>query len=194
MKIGRKLATKLLNATKFVLSFGEPPAGARPTVAIDLAMRARLDAVVADATAAFESYDYARALERIEQFFWWFCDDYVELVKGRAYNGQGEAARDSALAALRIALHSVHRLFAPFLPFVTDEVWNWWQQGSVHRQQWPTAAGISADDRLLDPVCEVLAAVRRAKTEAKASQKAVVESLEVRGPDRKSTRLNSSHT
>jgi valyl-tRNA synthetase len=182
MKIGRKLATKLLNATKFVLSFGEPPAGARPTVAIDLAMLARLDAVVADATAAFESYDYARALERIEQFFWWFCDDYVELVKGRAYNGQGEAARDSALAALRIALHSVHRLFAPFLPFVTDEVWNWWQQGSVHRQQWPTAAGISADDRLLDPVCEVLAAVRRAKTEAKASQKAVVESLEVRGP------------
>ena len=171
MKIGRKLATKLLNATKFVLSFGEPPAGARPTVAIDLAMLARLDAVVADATAAFEGYDYARALERIEQFFWWFCDDYVELVKGRAYNGQGEAARDSALAALRIALHSVHRLFAPFLPFVTDEVWNWWQQGSVHRQQWPTAAGISADDRLLDPVCEVLAAVRRAKTEAKASQK-----------------------
>ena len=181
MKIGRKLATKLLNATKFVLSFGEPPAGAAPTEAIDLAMLARLDAVIADATTAFDGFDYARALELVEGFFWWFCDDYVELVKGRAYNGHGEAGRDSALAALRTALHAVHRLFAPFLPFVTDEVWSWWQTGSVHAQTWP-AAGAGGDAAMLEPVGEVLAAIRRAKTEAKASQKAAVSVAVVSGP------------
>jgi valyl-tRNA synthetase len=181
MKIGRKLATKLLNATKFVLGFGEPPAGATPTEAIDLAMLARLDAVINDATVAFDGFDYARALDGIEQFFWWFCDDYVELVKGRAYNGHGPEAMASALAALRGALHAIHRLFAPFLPFVTDEVWSWWQQGSVHAQQWP-AAGAEGEAAMLEPVSEVLAAIRRTKTEAKASQKAAVSLAVVHGP------------
>ncbi|MDO8389438.1 MAG: valine--tRNA ligase [Actinomycetota bacterium] len=183
MKIGRKLATKLLNATKFVLGFGEPPAGAAPTEAIDLAMLAKLDAVVAEATAAFAGFDYARALEATEGFFWWFCDDYVELVKGRAYNGHGPEGAASAQAALREALHVVHRLFAPFIPFVTEEVWSWWQQGSVHAQPWPVASGRVGDASLLDPVCEVMAAVRRAKTEAKASQKAAVSLLVVHAPD-----------
>jgi valyl-tRNA synthetase len=181
MKIGRKLATKLLNATKFVLSFGEPASGATPTEAIDLAMLARLDSVVADATAAFDGFDYARALELVEQFFWWFCDDYVELVKSRAYAVHGEAGQASALTALRTALHTVHRLFAPFLPFVTDEVWSWWQPGSVHAQSWPTA-GADRDASMLEPVSEVLAAIRRAKTEAKASQKAAVAVAVVSGP------------
>ncbi len=181
MKIGRKLSTKLLNATKFVLSFGEPPAGTAATEAIDLAMLARLDGVIADATTAFGAFDYARALELVETFFWWFCDDYVEIVKGRAYNLQGEAARDSALAALRSALHTVHRLFAPFLPFVTDEVWSWWQQGSVHAQAWPLA-GTHGDAAMLQPVSEVMAAIRRAKTEAKSSQKAAVSLAVVSGP------------
>jgi valyl-tRNA synthetase len=182
MKIGRKLATKLLNASKFVLGFAAPPAGTVPTEAIDLAMLARLDAVIAEATAAFEAFDYARALEVTEAFFWWFCDDYVELVKGRAYAMHGTDGATSAQAALREALDTVHRLFAPFIPFVTEEVWSWWQQGSVHTRPWPTVTGRGGDASLLDPVCEVLAAVRRAKTEAKASQKAPVERLVVSAP------------
>ena len=180
-KVGRKLATKLLNATKFVLSFGEPPAGVAPTEAIDVAMLARLSTVVTDCTAAFDTFDYTRALERAEDFFWWFCDDYVELVKGRAYGGHGADSAASALTALREALHTVLRLFAPFIPFVTDEVWSWWQQGSVHSQPWPVA-GATGDSSMLDPVSEVLGAVRRAKTEAKASQKAAVSLLVVTAP------------
>ena len=126
--------------------------------------------------------DYARALEAAEGFFWWFCDDYVELVKGRAYNGHGAAGAASAQAALRQALHTIHRLFAPFIPFVTEEVWSWWQAGSVHAQSWPVPAAVAGDAAMLDPVCEVMAAVRRAKTEAKASQKAQVERLVVNAP------------
>ena len=194
MKIGRKLATKLLNVSKFVLSFGEPDADASPTAELDRAMLARLADVVADATAAFDGYDYARALERTEQFFWWFCDDYVELVKTRAYGAGGEdgsaptdsGATQSARASLRVALSALQRLLAPFLPFVTDEVWGWWQTGSVHRASWPTATELvgegPTDHDWLDPLGEVLAAVRRAKTEAKVSQRAEVERLEVHGP------------
>jgi valyl-tRNA synthetase len=182
MKVGRKLATKLLNASKFVLSFGEPPAGATPTEPIDQAMLARLDSVIADATAAFDEFDYSRALERTEAFFWWFCDDYVELVKSRAYAVHGAARAASAQAALRAALHAVQRLLAPFLPFVTDEVWSWWQPGSVHSQQWPVADGTWTDESMLAPVGEVLALVRRAKTEAKTSQRAEVASVTICGP------------
>jgi valyl-tRNA synthetase len=182
MKIGRKLGTKLLNASKFVLGFDEPPAGTAPTEAIDLAMLARLQGVIGEATTAFEAFDYSRALEATEQFFWWFCDDYVELVKGRAYGLDGAEGAASAQASLRQALHTTLRLFAPFIPFVTDEVWSWWQAGSVHSQSWPEDRAVNGDAALLDPVCDVLASVRRAKTEAKASQKAAVSLLVVHGP------------
>ena len=104
MKVGRRLATKLLNVTKFVLGIGDGAghAGGRAEhEPVDAAMLAKLDAVVAEATAAFDGFDYARALERTEEFFWWFCDDYVELVKGRAYGSRGDAAAASARHALR---------------------------------------------------------------------------------------------
>ena len=181
MKVGRKLATKLLNASKFVLSFGEPPAGAAPTAILDRAMLARLADTVQEATDAFESYDYARALERTEALFWWFCDDYVELVKGRAYGVQGPDAAASALASLRIALSALQRLLAPFIPFATEEVWRWWQNGSVHRASWPAHTEIVGvgDGAVLAPISETLAQIRRAKTEAKSSQKTPVASAVV---------------
>ncbi|MFM2073515.1 MAG: hypothetical protein RLZZ623_3779 [Actinomycetota bacterium] len=183
MKVGRKLALKLLNVTKFVLGFGEPAIDAQPSTALDRAMLARLDAVVIECTAAFDAYDYARALERAEAFFWWFCDDYVELVKTRAYGSHGDEGTASALSALRLALSQIQRLFAPFLPFVTDEVWRWWQAGSIHTAPWPTASGGASEtiDHFahIEPVGTVLALVRRAKTEAKVSQRAAVERLVV---------------
>ena len=184
MKIGRKLGTKLLNATKFVLGFGAPPADAVPTAALDRAMLARLADVIDESTRALDEFDYARALERTEAFFWWFCDDYVELVKGRAYGTQGDDAAHSARAALRQALDIIHRLFAPFLPFVAEEVWSWWREGSVHASSWPDATPLVSlgDVSLLVPVSEVMAAVRRAKTEAKLSQRAAVDELTIEGP------------
>jgi len=190
MKIGRKLALKLLNVSRFVLGFGAPASDEAPTAPLDRAMLARLGSVVDEATAAFDAFDYARALERTELFFWWFCDDYVELVKARAYGTHDDEGARSARVALRAALGVLQRLFAPILPFVTEEVWGWWRDGTVHRATWPTAdevlagAGPSASeaDALIDPVGEVLAHVRRAKTEAKLSQRAEVERVLVEAP------------
>src|SRR5204862_1894957 len=181
MRIGRKLAIKLLNVSRFVLGIGDAlvPGAAAITDPLDRAMAARLAAVVGDATTAFEAYDYARALERTEAFFWWFCDDYVELVKARAYGGQGDAPAASAHAALSIALSALLRLFAPIVPFVTEEVWSWWKEGSVHRATWPQAAELGpgagdGDAAVLGAASAVLGEVRRAKTESRRSMRAPV--------------------
>jgi valyl-tRNA synthetase len=185
-KEGRRLAIKLLNASKFVLSRLGPEGDV--SAPLDTAVLHQLAGVVAEATAAFDDYDYARALERTESFFWSFCDDYLELVKGRAYGGQGDDAAASANRTLTLALSSLLRLFAPFLPYVTDEVWSWWQEGSIHRAAWPAADDLrgpagAGDDAVLSTAAEVLGQVRRAKTDAKKSMKAGVRRAVVSGPD-----------
>jgi valyl-tRNA synthetase len=182
IKVGRRLATKLLNVSKFVL--GIPEGGSDGAIAdpVDRAMVARLDGVVAEATTAFEGYDYARALERTEAFFWWFCDDYVELVKGRAYGNRGDEGAASARAALRHALGALQRLFAPALPFASDEAWSWWHESTIHAESWPAPTDVDGGAVDLDVVSEVLGRVRRAKTEAKLSQRAPVTRLVVRAP------------
>jgi len=185
MKIGRRLAIKILNVSRFVLTLpqgDEPPAGAGNLEPVDASMLASLDALVAEATAAFEGYDHARALERTETFFWSFCDDYVELVKNRAYGALGESRALSARLALEEALSALLRLFAPFLPFVTEESWSWWQDGSVHRAPWPSPGSTGGDPSVLHAARRVLAEIRRAKTEAGASLRAEVAKTTVSGP------------
>ncbi len=191
MKVGRRLAIKILNATKFVLRFDlrSDLDGGDVTEPLDRSMLADLAAVVADATKHFEGYDYARALERTEQFFWTFCDDYLELVKERAYGAADDPATRSAHAALAIALRTLLRLFAPMLPFVTEEAWSWWQEGSVHRAPWPStdeltpALDPSLPAGLLTLAGTVLGLVRKAKSEAKQSMRSEVARLVVRGPE-----------
>jgi valyl-tRNA synthetase len=190
MKIGRRLAIKVLNASKFALGrLGDDAVPGVEAVCepIDTALLARLAKLVATATEAHDGFDYARALELTETFFWSFCDDYVELVKTRAYGEATASGTASARATLALALSVLHRLFAPFLPFVTEEVWSWWQAGSVHLALWPEPAelGPSAgeDDTVLAAAAEVLGAVRREKTAHKKSMRARVARLTVTGPD-----------
>ncbi len=184
MKVGRRLATKVLNAARFVLGFG----GAQPTSAIseaiDFAMLAQLRTVVEHATKAFEEFNYTEAIEAAETFFWQFCDDYVELVKERAHGQQGESAAASAQAALQLALSVQLRLFAPFLPYATEEVWSWWQAGSVHRAAWPTVDELPSqgDPALLAAVAELLIGIRGAKSNAKVSMKTPATKVQVSAP------------
>ncbi|MBM3675115.1 MAG: valine--tRNA ligase [Actinobacteria bacterium] len=178
MKVGRRLAIKLLNASKFVLGVLGDTGGDRTLVTepIDRAMLAELDELVAGATEEFTAYDYSRALERTERFFWGFCDDYLELVKNRAYGSAGDGPTTSARATLAVVLDALHRLFAPHLPFVAEEVWSWWQSGSVHRAAWPEAAvEIEATDvEVFRVAAEVLGMIRKAKSEAQQSMRADV--------------------
>ncbi|WP_433127204.1 valine--tRNA ligase [Micromonospora sp. CA-240977] len=187
IKIGRRLATKLLNASKFALGLGAGDAlRAVATTPLDRAMLAELTTVVTAASTALDAYDHTAALQAAEAFFWRFCDDYIELVKERAY-GTGAAA-DSARAALASALSVQLRLFAPVLPYVTEEVWSWWRYGSVHRAPWPTTYEVarsiegSGDPALLRLAGDALSQVRRAKSERKLSMRAEVPLAEALGP------------
>ncbi|TAL44673.1 MAG: valine--tRNA ligase [Salinibacterium sp.] len=185
IKIGRRLAIKVLNAAKFVYSFPEAPDGMAVSEPLDLDLLASLGDVIDVATKALDEFDHARALEAAEQFFWTFCDDYLELVKERAYGASTPEGQASAVIALRTAVDILVRLFAPYLPFATEEVWSWTHEGSVHTSTWPNREETGATGEttgLLSSVSEALIGIRRAKTDAKASQKTEVISAVITGP------------
>jgi len=210
LKIGRRLAVKILNASRFVLGMAGAGDGAAVTEPLDRAMLGRLATVVERCTEAFEAYDHALALELTERFFWFFCDDYLELAKARAYGSSGAggtapaapaAPAASAIAALRLALSVLLRLFAPFLPFVTEEVWSWTERtqgaqdgagpgGSVHRAPWPEPEPLLAAggtdpkeaEALLDAASAAIGAIRKAKSQARLPMRATVRRLVVTAP------------
>jgi valyl-tRNA synthetase len=208
LRVGRRLAIKILNASRFVLGLA-PPEGNRGDHGggpepigepLDVAMLERLAGVIGQCTRALDDYDHTGALTAAEEFFWFFCDDYLELVKGRAYGERGQGPGASARAALRLALAVMLRLFAPFLPFVTEEVWSWWQDGSVHTAAWPAPEEVAPAPAALPAGASpgtpspgtpslaaaslaaasgAIAAIRGAKSGARVSMRAPVRTLVV---------------
>lgn len=198
-KIGRKLTTKLFNASKFVLmQFDRIGASVTTygvdaiTVPLDKALIQRLKKVIEEATTSFERFDYAQALQLTEDAFWLYCDHYVELVKARTYEDQGSAGRDSGYATLAWSLKTFLRLFAPFLPYITEEIWSWGfatsgKDASVHTTAWPTTKEISVvkediPERSLEAAIDVLGQIRGSKTEHKRSLKWGVTKAVASGP------------
>ena len=190
MKVGRRLAIKILNASKFALANPSPPGAI--TAAVDRGLLTALATIVSESTADLEDYNYARVLERTETFFWSFCDDYLELVKGRRYGDQGPELAASANGALLASLDVMLRLFAPYLPFVTDEVWSWWRPGTIHTAPWPDAgallgacspAGPDAQGvAALDFAAAVLGAIRKKKSEERRPLKTPAARVVIRAP------------
>ncbi|MEX2204122.1 MAG: valine--tRNA ligase [Actinomycetota bacterium] len=183
IRVGRRLAIKVLNASRFALASLEGSEGEIGDP-LDRSMLKRLSGTVDEATRALDGYEHTRALEVTERFFWGFTDDYLELVKSRAYGSDG----GSAIASLRLALSTLLRLFAPFLPYVTEEVWSWWKEGSVHRAPWPSSAELDeatagADPAVYDAAAWVLGEVRKAKALAKLSLRVEAERVIVHGPE-----------
>jgi valyl-tRNA synthetase len=194
MKIGRRLAIKLLNASKFALtlsalSHDQDRTGitaATVSEPVDQALLAKLAQTVESATKAFEEFNYAKALDATESFFWEFTDDYVELIKERAYGETAGVNTQSARATLLVTLDTVLRLFAPFLPFTTEETWSWFNKDSIHQSSWPDSEALRAlstqgDVAVLATATEALRMIRKAKSEAKLSMRAVVSSAEFTG-------------
>ena len=173
MKVGRRLAIKVLNASKFILANSDPAGPV--TAAVDRAMLGNLADLAREITQVLDEYEYGRAIDLVEREFWGFCDDYLEFVKGRRYGDQGPEAAGSANSALMAALSVYLRLFAPYIPFATEEVWSWWKDGSVHRAAWPTEEelvplmrGLTDEDRdKWSYACEVLGHIRKLRSEAK---------------------------
>jgi valyl-tRNA synthetase len=187
MRVGRRLAVKLLNASKLVVSLPGDARGRSPAAPLDRQLLGRLRATVEAATAALEAFEHARGLELVERSFWAFCHDYLELVKPAAYGELGGPRQASARAALQIALSVYQRLLAPYMPYVTEETWSWWQASSIHRAAWPSpeeledsgpgagledsgpGAGLedSGPGAGLEVAVAVLGAVRKAKSDAR---------------------------
>ena len=199
-KVGGRLVTKIFNASRFVLMQLERGAGVKEaakdissiTEPLDCALVDRTRKVVSQSTEAFEKFDYAVALQHTEDAFWNFCDYYLELVKVRSYSEEDTPARRSAFATLSWSIKTFLRLFAPFLPYVTEEVWSWSfaeddKDASVHTTNWPSleeVSSVSAAESPLtfDAAMEVIGKIRGAKTGAQKSLKWGVSSLEVKGP------------
>ncbi|MFT4245882.1 MAG: valine--tRNA ligase [Micrococcaceae bacterium] len=192
MKIGRRLAIKLLNASKFALNLDANASHLdsldKITDPLDKSLLANLGVVIEQATKAFENNDYARALHTIEPFFWNFTDDYIELVKNRANGNQGEEGKKSAAIALSFAIDGFLRLFSPFMPFTTDEVWSWWRSDSVHAQEWPTVDDLSKfNTEEFNTASAAIAALRRAKSEEKIKQRNELISVTLEVPETQKT-------
>ncbi len=198
-KVGKRLVTKVFNASRFVLmqldraaDDGVPSGLEHLSEPLDLALVDRLRTVVEQATRALEDFDYAAALQVVEESFWAFCDHYLELVKLRSYAEGDAPGRRSAVAGLRFGLSTFLRLLAPYLPYVTEEVWSWrfageGAQRSIHTTPWPAVGEVDAVPRpeaagSFEAAVEVLSKIRGVKTSAQKSLRWPVISLEILGP------------
>ena len=198
-KVGHRLAMKIFNASKFTLmqlqaAEADSSIGswnlADVSQPLDKAWIARMRTLLGSASNSFEAFQYSAVLLEVESAFWDFCDNYLELVKNRAYEGSDASARKSAVATLEWTLKAFLRLLAPFLPYITEEVWSWRfakSEGaaSIHKAPWPTEEELPLPSEQngtdFDAARTVLDKIRAEKAAEKKSIKWPVTSLRIAG-------------
>ena len=195
MDQGRKLVMKIFNASKFVANIvGQSNVNpttddiyANITNPTDKAWLTKISNLVEASIKSFNNLDYYLSLEATEKGFWDFCDNYLELVKARAYNEEDK----SAVSALIITIETFLKLFAPFCPFITEEVfqcraWKKEEEKSIHNQPWPKVesykAMIAEDYALYEALVVISSDIRKAKTEAGKNLKTPVKELVINAP------------
>ncbi len=195
MAQGKKLVTKIFNASKFVFQIFERGNLKNQenyqkyiTSKLDLSWMNKLSQMLQTASKSLEEYDYASALDVVEKRFWDFCDNYLEIVKKRAYSEDS----DSAIASLITTIDVFLKAFAPFCPFITEEVYQvrpWAQaNGSIHATLWPKledvfSSDIQSSDNLYDYISFITAEIRKAKTKENASQRTGIDQITLSAPE-----------
>ena len=195
-KIGRKLVIKLFNASKLVFNQLDNASHLSQNFSLsqvctqcDFAWIAIMREAIIKAREAFENYEYTTALQYAEDTFWNFCDNYLEMVKTKAYLAGSTPESRSALVTLNWSLKTFLRLFAPFMPFVTEEIWSWkysQDSNSIHKAPWPGVEEIAqieapADEGSFAATIDVISRIRGFKTLNNVSQKRPVAKVEIRG-------------
>ncbi|MDA0901998.1 MAG: valine--tRNA ligase [Proteobacteria bacterium] len=217
LKIGGKLLNKLFNAAKFAslnfTSLTEKPATAKQDVEkgiiveqADLWILSKLHKAIAKATKDFEKFEYARAREAVEDFFWNdFCDNYLEIVKIRCYGLEAQkyeaveltaqekqeivAKQQSGIHAIYHCLEAILKLFSPFIPHLTEELYSaifadkFAQSGSLHKRgSWPKLDDYINKNDLLevgDVMLETIAAIRKFKSDSNVSMKTPIKQFTI---------------
>jgi len=190
LQAGIRHATKLWNTARFAsMHLNGKPKKPKELNIIDRWLLAELNGVIERSTQSFEQYEYSKAKMLAEHFFWnIFCDYYIEMIKYRLYSGK---EKDSALWTLYNSLLIQLKLFAPFIPFVTEELYQllfkqYEKDKSIHLSNWPEPLTVPADDEVLKLgriAVECIAALRKWKKLNNMSLAEEVETVTLAHPD-----------
>ncbi|QIT35963.1 valine--tRNA ligase [Wolbachia endosymbiont of Brugia pahangi] len=201
LKIGKRLVTKLWNASKFVSIFMERYQAVSinsVSETMDQWILSKLYKVIEKATNNLLQFEYCEALGAVEGFFWKdFCDNYLELAKKRAYGDKvSSKANLSAKQSLTYVLNTILRLFAPFLPYITEQIYHQlYSDNSVHnRGNWPNKEELIYDkhsEEMGDKFMQILNLVRKIKADNNVSVKHLIKKLMIKA-NVKEDKLNQS--
>lgn len=181
---GSKLTVKLWNVAKFIEKLGVETREQPVTNIIDRWMLSRLMTLIGEATQRFDDYDYAGANRVTSEFFWSFTDNYLEFIKYRIYSGD-----KSANYALTFVFTTLLKMFAPFMPYVTEEIYQQLfakSEGvkSVHLARWPQYDAKLFDQKSLDlgeKVAKTIVTIRQWKHDNKMALNAPLAQVQVEG-------------
>ena len=212
-KTGQRLVTKIFNAARFVFLQTEQVSVSHLlkgdlkgiTEAIDGAWMMFMGETYKKVSEFLENFKYDSALRLVEKTFWSFCDNYIELVKARTYQLKGEPGGISGALTLDCSLYLFLKMFAPFLPYITEEVWSWRYKGesdSIHLSPWEKGSSltdqvslpfiqkkdlkktedtIQQSEEFLGVVFSILEQVRNQKASQRKSLSSPVENLILKG-------------